>query len=123
MAVRFDLKVDQGSTYNRVFTYKNSNGSLIDLTGFTSRMQIRESYQATSVILELNTANAGIVLGGTLGTITLNITPAQTLAINMNSLVGIPPYQNYVYDLELINGTNIKKLINGFFTLIEAVSR
>lgn len=123
MTVRYDLQVNQGETFTKVFTYKNPDGSLIDLTGYSARMQVRTNYEAPTFLLELTTANGGIVIGGTAGTITINITPAQTLAIAITSLVGIPPYQNFVYDLEIALGSTIRKFLNGFFTLTKAATR
>jgi hypothetical protein len=123
MAARYDLKVNQGETFTRSFTYKNPDGSLINLTGYTARMQVRTNYDASAVALELTDTNGGITLGGVLGTVVINITPTQTLAMVMSSLVGMPPYQNFVYDLEITTGSNIKKFLNGFFTLTKAVIR
>lgn len=123
MATRYDLQVDQGATFSRVFTYKNPDGTLIDLTGYSARMQIRTGYDAPTFALELTTANGGIVLGGTLGTVTINLSATQTGAIVTTSLVGMPPYQNFVYDLELTIGAVVKKFLNGFFTLTKAATR
>lgn len=47
MAGRYDLYIDQGSTFTRTFVYKDSDGVPQDLTGFTARMMIRKTHNAT----------------------------------------------------------------------------
>ena len=124
MAGRYDMEVDQGATYSITATYRNPDLTLIDLTGYSARMQIRTGYNDPAFVLELNTTNGGIVLGGALGTVTINITPAQSSAIPITSTVGIPPYQNFVYDIELTKTSDgsVRKFLVGFVKLNKEVT-
>jgi len=113
-AGNYDIKCDQGATFSRVITWKNSNGTPIDLTNYTARMQVRANYPSSTVILNLTTENAGITLGGALGTITLAATATATAAIAADQ---------YVYDLELITGSNVTRVVEGTFTVNPEVTR
>lgn len=113
-AGNYDIICDQGSTFSRVITWKNSNGTAIDLTNYTARMQVRANYPSTTVVLELTTANGGITLGGVLGTITLAASATATAAIAAD---------DYVYDLELITGSTVTRVVQGSFQVTPEVSR
>ena len=113
-AGNYDITCDQGATFSRVITWKNSNGTPIDLTNYTARMQVRANYPSTTVVLELTTVNGGITLGGALGTITLAATATTTAAIAADQ---------YVYDLELITGSNVTRVVEGSFTVTPEVTR
>ena len=113
-AGQYDITCDQGATFSRVITWKNSNGTPIDLTNYTARMQVRSNYPSNTVILSLTTENSGIALGGVLGTITLAATATATGAIAADE---------YVYDLELITGSNVTRVVEGSFTVTPEVTR
>ena len=113
-AGNYDITCDQGATFSRVITWKNSNGTPIDLTNYTARMQVRANYPSTAVVLSLTTENAGIALGGVLGTITLAATATATAAIAADE---------YVYDLEMITGSQVTRLVEGTFTVTPEVTR
>ena len=113
-AGRYDTICDQGATYERVVILRDSAAGLVDLTGFTAAMQIRTTAAATTVVKSLTTENSGIVLGGVTGTISLFISATGTAAIAAG---------NYVYDLNLINGSTINKPLYGTFTVRAGVTR
>lgn len=110
---KYNMVCPQGSTFNQVLTY-SINGTLINLTGYTARMQVREKYTSTIKQLDLNTSNGGIVLGGALGTITINVSATQTAAI-------FP--KEYLYDLEIVSGLNVIRLIQGKFIVLAEVTK
>jgi hypothetical protein len=87
----------------------------VDLTGYTARMQIRETVDDEDVVLELTTENGGITLGGTNGQITLLIDADDTAALTVDKAV---------YDLELIDGSGIvTRLVSGEITVTKEVTR
>jgi chitodextrinase len=102
-ASQYDIVIDRGSTFLLTFTYATSAGVPIDLTGYTARMQIRKKASAP-VIMELNTANGRIVLGGTAGTVTLTLSAAETTTL---------PAGQYQYDLNLITGIVSIRFVEG----------
>lgn len=109
----YHMKLEQGSTFGLTITYKDSNGDAIDLTGYTARMAMRRNYEDTELI-SLTTANGRIALGGTAGTVTLTISAADTATL---------PSVEGVYDLELVSGDTVDKLIAGTFTVAREVTR
>jgi len=114
-AAKVDLYIEQGSTFEHKFTWKDGNGDPIDLTGYAAKMQIREKKGAVDVLLELSTSNSMITLGGTAGTIELVISATDTAAIT---------WKKAVYDLELVSATNkVTRLTEGNVTVSFEVTK
>jgi hypothetical protein len=115
-ASTYDIDLEQGSTYSTVFTYTDSNGAAVNLTGFTARMQVRSVYSIDGPAISLTTnAGGGIALGGAAGTVT--VTVAATVSANL-----VP--KNYVYDIELVSaGGVVTKLIRGKMKVLPEVTR
>lgn len=109
----YDIEIEKGATFSLVLTWKDENGSPIDLTGYSAKMQVRSSPTATDVITEFSTTNARIALGGSAGTITLSMTAADTAAITKTK---------GVYDLELISGSTVTRLLEGSILFDAAVT-
>lgn len=86
----------------------------VDLIGFTARMQIRSKITDEVVILELTTANGGIVIDPVLKTISMYISATQTAEFTFASAV---------YSMELVNGTEVVPFITGGITLEKEVTR
>jgi hypothetical protein len=111
-----NLTIEQGATFRRVITWKNSSGTAINLTGFSARMQVRERIDDADVILELTTANGRITLGGVLGTITMVAQDEVTTTL--------PEIRKGVYDLELESaGGEVTRLLRGSVEIIRQVTR
>ena len=111
----YTLTIEQGATLSLVLTYKDSAGNLVNLTGYTARMMLRSSFTAASNILSLTTENSRIALGGAAGTITLTISATDTAALSAP--------QSGVYDLELVSGSTVTRLIQGTFTVTPEATR
>jgi len=111
----YNIIADQGSTFTRQLTWNDSAGSAVNLTGYTARMDIRSSIDAAgAAVLSLTTTNGRIVLGGSAGTINLTAEATATQAVEAG---------NYVYDLEVVSGSTVTRLIQGSFTLRGEVTR
>jgi len=112
-AGRHNFDCEQGQTFQRVLTLK-TDGVPLNLTGHSAKMQVRKDFNSTAVIVELSTTNGRIVLGGALGTITLNLSAAETFAIARSG----------IYDLELTSPSNVEsRIIEGEFRLLQGVTR
>lgn len=110
---KLDITIWQGADYDQTFTVTQA-GTALNWTGYQARMQVRESADATSTLLSL-TNGSGITLGGTAGTILVNITNTQSAAIDGGS---------YSYDLELVSSGNIvTRLLQGSFNVVGNVTR
>lgn len=109
MSNRYDLTIQQGATFSIVATWADSNGSAVNLTGYTAAMTLRSAYNATGTVLYLATGGSGITLGGTAGTITITAAATATAALTAPS--------TGVYDLELTTGATVYRLLEGGFTI------
>ena len=110
----YNIEARQGATWTRVFTW-SVEGTPVNLTGRTARMEVRTKPSATSVVLN---ATPYITLGGSAGTVTISI-PASILA-------AIEPRTGskfYVYDLEIVSGQNVTTLLAGRFTVAPEVTK
>lgn len=110
----YNITAEQGATLTRTVTWKNSVGDPINLTGYTARMQVRADYDSTTAVLTLTTENGGITLGGSAGTIVITATATATAALSAST---------YVYDLELVLGSTVTRLIQGSFVVNAEVTR
>lgn len=114
-AGRRDITIEQGATFTYNLIWKDSDGSPIDLTGYTARMQVRKNYNTSDTLLDLTTENGAITLGGSLGTIAVVGAADDTSAIDART---------GVYDLELVSaGGTVTRLIEGKVTINPEVTR
>jgi hypothetical protein len=109
-----DFTIEQGATFNLLLTWK-INDTLVNLTGYTARLQARVDVEDSELILSLTTSNGGITLGGAAGTISLDQTATQTTLL---------PAGTYVYDLELIaSNSTVTRLVQGELLVSPEVTR
>lgn len=115
MAGKYDLTINQGETLSQQFTWKDSTGTAVNLTGYSARMQARLSPDSTDPIIDLTTSNGGISLGGVAGTITLSMTAATTSALT----------EGYaVWDIELVSGSGVvTRLLQGNLIITREITR
>lgn len=112
---RHDFIIKKGATFSKELRWKDENGTPINLTGYIARMQIRETVESTTTIVDLTTENGRIALGGALGTITLTISATDTMSITQSSAV---------YDLELVAGGGlVTRLLEGDVLFTDNVTR
>lgn len=114
-AAIYDIVCEQGATFVRTLTWLDENETPINLQGFTARMHVRATAQATTTVVTLTTENGGIVLTPQTGEIMLTLSATQTDAL---------PPRKAVYDLELVSDTGIvTRLLQGSFTVSPQVTR
>jgi len=92
-----DLITDQGATVHQVFGLKNSARRVINIAGYTARMQVRfwdktTSDPAPTVVASYTTENGYLTVNGAQGSVSLLIPPTDMAAFEPNS---------YVYDIEV----------------------
>jgi hypothetical protein len=112
----YNFVIYQGADFDTTLTWKNSDGSAVNLTGYTARLHVRETVESLTTLLEMTTGNGSIVLGGVAGTIRLLLTSTATAALTWS--------QPYPFDLELVSGGGIvTRLLEGTFELDKEVTR
>jgi len=104
----------KGDTFNEVAFEVKKNGTAINLTGATIKMQLRKQYSDVSAVLSLTSVgSAGITItNATAGQFKIN---AQIIDIEVF---------NYVYDIQftLSNG-EVKTYVKGGFNVTPEVTR
>lgn len=110
----YNFVIEQGATFDRLFTYKADGTNPTNLTGYTARMQIRVTHDAPVAILSL-TSPTNITLGGAAGTLRVVITDEVTAALAAGS---------YVYDLEIEDAAGaVTRLLKGEVEVDPEVTR
>lgn len=113
-AGKYTLRIEQGAYCARSLTYKDADGVPVDLTGCTARMQIRDYIEDAEVKLSISTESGNITLGGTAGTIDIEILTAQTALLTTDGY----------YDLELILPSGeVERILQGQVLLDREVTR
>ena len=113
---KLDLVAYQGASWDYTLTWQ-TGGTAVNLSGYSARMQVRESYDGGTAFVSL-TNGSGITLGGTAGSIVLELSATQTAALD-----GTPSKQ-YVYDLELVSGSGyVTRLVEGRFMVYPEVTK
>lgn len=110
----YDITIFRGATYDQTFTWLDDDASPIDLTGFTARMHVRDTVDAPDPPLLSLTTPGDITLGGGSGTIRVIISAAATSAL---------AFTKGVYDLELVDGAVVTRLLQGAVKLSREVTR
>lgn len=111
----YNINMDQGATFERLLTVKNSDGTLLNLTGYQARMHIRLEMEDDNYLALLTTENGRIVLGGMDGTIYLTLPPEVTSTLR----------RDCVYDIELLEPSSEKvyRLLKGMVRVSDEVTR
>jgi hypothetical protein len=111
----YNINMDQGATFERSLTVRNSDGTLVDLSGYQARMHIRLEMEDDNYLALLTTENGRIVLGGSEGTIYLTLPPEVTSTLR----------RDCVYDVELIEteSSKVYRLLKGLVRVSDEVTR
>jgi len=109
----YDITCEQGATFSRTLTVKDSNGNARDLSGYTARMQVRRTTSSSTTLVELTTENGRISLNSD-GEISLSLSATETAALTDEG----------VYDLEIEDSSgNVERVVEGSFNLDLEVTR
>ena len=92
MAVYANLTIDQGSDFNSNIDVTDASGTVIDLSSYTLRGQIRKSYSSTTAV-DFTASTTSQT-----GQIQISLTSTQT---------GAMKHGRYVYDVEIENSVGI----------------
>ena len=113
---QYDLTIYQGANFSQRLTFlQSSDGDPVDLSGFTARMQLRQSVNSTTPLIELTTENGRITLGDAAGTVDLALNASETASLTAGTAV---------YDLEIVQSeTSADRYAQGSVTIIREVTR
>ena len=88
MAIYANIPIDQGASFASVITVNGPDGLAFDLTGYTTRGQIRKTYTSTTAV-----TFTAAVQSPTEGIIHLSLTATQTAAMKAG---------RYLFDIEIV---------------------
>lgn len=108
-AKRVDLLIDQGATFKVIVAIKDSAGDTRSLIGYTATMQARENVSSVSTLFSINPD-----VDGPNGLVTINIPFANTTSYI---------WKRGVYDLEITNGTEVERILEGNIFVSPEVTR
>lgn len=125
-AGKYSFIIEQGATTNFQINWNDESGSAIDLSGYHAKMQIRPQVESPEVFITLSSSlsdscGTGINLSGSNG-----ITPLASGSIGIyisaesSSLLS---FGEAYYDLELIKGCEVTRLLEGKVKLSKNVTR
>ena len=98
-----DLTIIQGGTFD-IYWVLSIDGTVVDLTGYTAELVVRQSVGDADAILTLSTENGGIIITPEDGKIQLYISSEDTRALS---------FRNAVYNLELTVSEVTNRLLQG----------
>jgi hypothetical protein len=123
-AARYSFIVEQGATTNIQIKWEDESGS-IDLSGYGARMQIRPTVESSTVYLTLSSSldvdGTGLNMSGSdgetavqSGSIGIYISAATSSLLNFDTAY---------YDLEMMSGNEVTRLLEGQVKLSKNVTR
>jgi hypothetical protein len=128
MAAHYDIQAEKGSTFQLHMVYKDNSNTAVDLSSYSGRMQIRRSMISSSTLLDVTSGVTAGITGGT-GGFSMNasatgafLTGGILLTVDAVSM-GLVPSGQHVYDLELVSGATISRLLEGRFECSNEVTR
>ena len=136
MTLRNDIIVRQGETFSLTYVYKIA-GVAVDLTGYSARMSVRDRYGGAQKAY----FSSGSDADG--GTITLPSSPTGAIVISMtagesaNIIEQLSSFgfademerarhakspEVYLYDLEVVSGATVTRVLEGKFLVYREVT-
>jgi hypothetical protein len=109
-----NFEVVQGDNFDINLVYKSSDGSVVDLTDYTVRMDVRDRPGGKVLCASATESNNGISIDGPEGKIYIEFSSSQTKKFT------IPTAS---YQILLINNDDNKRetILNGYFKVKAAV--
>ena len=118
-AAPYDIQLEQGETFNPVWTWSWPGAGLFNFTGYSAHMQIRSTYYAASAMVDLHSNTGGIVLGGAAGTMQPNLTAAASSALVSGPVAltkvinGRSVYLLGAYDIKITDPSGVVSTLMG----------
>lgn len=104
----YKMTCNQGANLNQSLTWRNPNGTPIDLTGYTAQMRVARNKGGT-LVLNPTSQNGEIVINGPAGNIQISVSAADTAEVES----GI-----YVYEVDVTSGDGtVTRLLEGQFVV------
>jgi hypothetical protein len=114
MATKYNITIDKGSTFQMTLIWKDSSDTVIDLTGYSARMMIKQTHNDAAPIISL-TSGSGITITALSGRLDFLISATATKNIAQFEAV---------YDVEVeSSGGIVTRLVEGKVNLSPEVTK
>jgi hypothetical protein len=126
-AGKYNFTIEQGTTLDFEIQYTDSNGSPIDLTGYNSRMQIKDKIGGSTTYITLTSLladdNTGLNMSGSMG---INPLTSGTIGIYISAYSSsLLDFNKAYYDLEIVSSDAypiVTRLIEGTVKLSKEIT-
>lgn len=123
-AGKYSFVIEQGATFQQEWRYLDCLGNPVDLTNYSSKMQLRPSPGSPILYLTLSSSitpdGSGLNLMGLNGT---NPTSSGSIGVIISAYSSsLLNFQEAYYDLELYSGSYVDRLIEGKVKLSKQVT-
>ena len=124
-AGRYSFIIEQGATLDLSLTWSDSEGTPVDLDGYSARMHIRPTVESETIYLALSSSlesdGTGISLNGSDGVTPLS---SGSISIYISAVTSsLLTFNEAYYDLELEKNGYVVRLIEGQVRLSKNVTR
>jgi hypothetical protein len=124
-AGKYSFIIEQGATTNLNVQWADASGSAVDLTGYEARMQIRPGIESADVYISLSSSlqpdGTGLNLSGSNGETSLS---SGSIGIYISAYSSsLLNFTEAFYDLEMVNGKEVTRLLEGKVRLSKNVTR
>lgn len=111
----YNISIHQGESWTMTLTVKDENGTAKNITGYSGKMQIRDMPGGTVYEELATTPGSGMTINGAYGEVELNLSAAETAALNL---------RNGVYDIYIKSGSDtVTYLLKGALTVHARVTQ
>jgi hypothetical protein len=125
-AGKYSLLIEQGTTLDIELQYRDSNDIPIDLTGYSGRMQIKNSYADTATTTyatlssSLSPDGTGLNFNGANGA---NPPTSGTIGVFISAVTSSTfNFDTAYYDIEITTGSIVTRLLQGTIALSKQVT-
>ena len=119
-AGKYSFVIEQGSTLNFSIVYNDANGAPVDLSQYSAKMQIRQTYSSPPLLTlssSLNADGTGLNMSSAVsGTIGIYIASCTSSLLTFNEAL---------YDLDIISGSRcpvVNRILEGKVKLSKEVT-
>lgn len=96
---KYDVKIYQGASWILEATLRDENGDVLDLSGYSGDMVIRQYLEDEDEVVRIDESGGGIVLAATAPNITLRLSATQTTNLPTSNV----EIDDWVYEVRLFD--------------------
>jgi hypothetical protein len=110
----YSFDIYQGATFSKTMQLLDANDDPLVTTGWTARCQAREGKEAEQATITFGTTSGTTISINSTGLITVTATAAATAGLKAQTLV---------YDIEVVDGATVHRVLEGEIRISREVTR